>query len=68
MEAEVRGGDPGYTETSKMVAEAALCLAKDRSRLPERHGVLTPDAAMGDRLIERLRRAGISFDLLSSPA
>ena len=68
VEAEVRGGDPGYTETSTMVAEAALCLAKDRSRLPARYGVLTPAAAMGDRLIERLRRAGISFDLLSPAA
>ena len=26
---EVRGGDPGYTETAKMLAESALCLAFD---------------------------------------
>ena len=31
---EVTGGDPGYGETSKMLAESALCLARDE--LPER--------------------------------
>ena len=29
---EVAGGDPGYGETSKMLAEAALCLANDDLR------------------------------------
>src|SRR3546814_18990551 len=28
---EVSGGDPGYTETAKMLAESALSLAFDRS-------------------------------------
>lgn len=58
----VRGGDPGYGETSKMCAEAALCLARDRERLPERAGVLTPAVAMGEVLLERLTRAGIVFE------
>ncbi len=62
---EVRGGDPGYGETSKMLAESALCLAFDRDRLPERAGVLTTAVAMGDRLIERLQAAGITFELVS---
>ena len=31
---EVRGGDPGYSETSKMISESALCLALDRDQLP----------------------------------
>jgi short subunit dehydrogenase-like uncharacterized protein len=57
--AEVSGGDPGYGETSKMLSEAALCLAHDE--LPERAGQLTPAVAMGDALIARLRRAGIEF-------
>ena len=30
------GGDPGYGETSKMLAESALCLAHDD--LPDRAG------------------------------
>lgn len=60
----VSGGDPGYSETAKMVAESALCMAFDRERLPARAGVLTPAVAMGERLIERLQAAGIRFELL----
>lgn len=56
---EVTGGDPGYGETSKMLAESALCLAFDE--LPKRSGQLTPAAAMGNALIERLRKNGIKF-------
>ena len=58
---EVSGGDPWYTEASKMFAEAALCLAQDD--LPERAGQLTPAVAMGDVLTERLMRAGITFSV-----
>jgi short subunit dehydrogenase-like uncharacterized protein len=61
---ELSGGDPGYGESSKMVAESALCLAYDE--LAPRAGQLTPALAMGDALIARLRRSGISFDVLQS--
>jgi short subunit dehydrogenase-like uncharacterized protein len=61
---EVRGGDPGYTETAKMVAESALCLALDRDQLPARYGVLTTAVAMGDRLLARLQQAGITFSVV----
>lgn len=61
----VRGDrDPGYAETSKMVSEAALCLIEDRPRLPEHFGVLTPAVAFRNVLIERLQRAGITFETL----
>ncbi len=60
----VRGGDPGYTETAKMLAETGLCLTVDREELPTRAGVLTPAVAMGERLIKRLQRAGIAFEVL----
>jgi short subunit dehydrogenase-like uncharacterized protein len=56
---EVSGGDPGYGETSKMLAESALCLAHDE--LPQRSGQITPAVAMGQPLIDRLQRAGIEF-------
>lgn len=56
---EVTGGDPGYGETAKMLAESALCLSQDR--LPKRAGMLTPATAMGDKLIARLQKAGIEF-------
>ncbi|WFE41686.1 saccharopine dehydrogenase NADP-binding domain-containing protein [Micromonospora sp. WMMD998] len=59
---EVAGGDPGYDETAKMLAESALCLAFDD--LPETAGQLTPVAAMGDALLDRLVRAGITFRTL----
>jgi short subunit dehydrogenase-like uncharacterized protein len=61
---EVSGGDPGYGETSKMLAESGLCLAFDE--LPETAGQVTTAAAMGDALQARLQSAGISFNLLES--
>jgi len=61
---EVSGGDPGYGETSKMLAEAALCLAHDE--LPETAGQVTTAVAMGRPLVERLERRGISFRTLES--
>lgn len=62
---EVSGGEPGYAETSRMLAEAGLCLALDGESLPERYGVLTPAEAMGDALLARLRAIGIRFEILS---
>ncbi|MER6136901.1 saccharopine dehydrogenase NADP-binding domain-containing protein [Streptomyces sp. NPDC001815] len=56
---EVSGGDPGYGDTAKMLAESALCLAFDE--LPPVSGQVTTAVAMGDSLIERLRGAGIVF-------
>jgi short subunit dehydrogenase-like uncharacterized protein len=56
---EVSGGDPGYSETSKMLAESGLCLALDE--LPESSGQVTTAAAMGDMLLTRLQNAGIRF-------
>ncbi|MEV4945337.1 saccharopine dehydrogenase NADP-binding domain-containing protein [Streptomyces sp. NPDC053755] len=56
---EVSGGDPGYDETAKMLAESALCLAFDD--LPKTSGQVTTAVAMGDALIDRLRAAGIRF-------
>ncbi len=62
VQSEVAGGDPGYDETSKMLAESALCLAFDE--LPQRAGQLTPAVAMGDALRGRLQAAGIEFGVL----
>jgi short subunit dehydrogenase-like uncharacterized protein len=60
---EVSGGDPGYSETSKMLAEAALCLAHDE--LPPTAGQVTPAVAMGHALRERLIDAAIRFQTVS---
>jgi short subunit dehydrogenase-like uncharacterized protein len=59
---QVKGGDPGYGETSKMLAESAMCLARDE--LPPTAGQVTPAVAMGDKLISRLEHAGIEFSVL----
>ncbi|MEU4654667.1 saccharopine dehydrogenase NADP-binding domain-containing protein [Streptomyces sp. NPDC023723] len=56
---EVSGGDPGYDETAKMFAQAALALALDD--LPETAGQVTTAVAMGDALTARLRAAGLRF-------
>ena len=61
---EVSGGDPGYDETSKMLGETSMCLARDD--LPARSGQLTTAPAMGDALIARLERAGITFAVIGS--
>lgn len=58
----VSGGDPGYGETSKMLAESALCLAFDDN--PPTSGQVTTATAMGDNLLARLQKAGISFEVL----
>eukprot|EP00842_Homolaphlyctis_polyrhiza_P004046 jgi/Hompol1/4642/HPOL_003776-RA len=65
--------DPGYGETAKMISEAALCLALDRSKASVTGqtgsfqtlsgGVATPASAMGMLLVNRLRKAGMTFDV-----
>ncbi|MBT5387590.1 MAG: saccharopine dehydrogenase [Porticoccaceae bacterium] len=57
--------DPGYGCTAKMLAQAGLCLAFDLAKGDKEGGFLTPAAAMGDLLIERLNNhAGMSFSVL----
>ncbi len=54
--------DPGYGSTSKIVAEAALCLILEPLDIPG--GVWTPGAAMRERLVARLAaKAGLRFDV-----
>ena len=70
------GRDAGYWGTSRMLLEAGLCLVEEAegldvngSRRPRRlpgtcvGGVLTPAAACGEALIERLRAAGMRFEI-----
>ena len=54
-------GDPGYAATALMMGEAALCLALDSDRLPQRGGILTPAAAMNGAIVERLQAAGMTL-------
>ena len=61
-------GDPGYNATAVMMGESALCLALDRDKLPDRAGVLTPATAMNGALIDRLKAAGMTFEVERDPA
>ncbi len=63
MKARVAGDrDPGYGSTSKMLGEAAVCLAKDE--LSCGGGFWTPASAMGTALIDRLQaNAGLTFSI-----
>lgn len=66
LKARVSGDrDPGYGATSRMLGEAAVCLARDDLKCAG--GIWTPATAMGDHLIARLREnAGMSFELVGS--
>jgi short subunit dehydrogenase-like uncharacterized protein len=63
--ASVQGDmDPGYGSTSKMISEAAVCLASNLDMASG--GIWTPAAALGSALIDRLQQnAGLSFQLES---
>jgi short subunit dehydrogenase-like uncharacterized protein len=62
--ATVKGtSDPGYGETAKMISESALSLVRDGSAIRHEGGVLTPASCMGMPLVERLRRAGMTFEV-----
>ncbi|CAN5480924.1 saccharopine dehydrogenase NADP-binding domain-containing protein [soil metagenome] len=63
LHTRVSGGDPGYGETAKMLAESALCLAFDDN--PTTSGSVTTAQAMGDNLLARLGAAGMIFEVIS---
>ena len=59
--------DPGYGSTSRMLAQAALCLAQDISKEEVGGGFWTPASAMGKHLLARLEEhAGLSFEVVDS--
>ncbi|MBE0405657.1 saccharopine dehydrogenase family protein [Psychrobacter sp. AOP22-C1-22] len=59
--------DPGYGSTSRMLSQAALCLAQDVSKEEVGGGFWTPASAMGDKLLTRLKEhAGLSFEVIDA--
>jgi short subunit dehydrogenase-like uncharacterized protein len=65
--------DPGYWCTSRMVLEAALCLALERGRLDadpkvQKGGVLTAASALGETLVGRLKAAGLELEVMEAKA
>ena len=59
--AAVSGGEVDYEETARLALEMALCLLRDRPRLPAARagGVWAPAAGWGDTLLARLGRIGL---------
>ena len=57
--------DYGYGSTAVMLSESALCLALDGAQLQSEGGIRTPASTMGTRLVERLRAAGMTFQVQS---
>ncbi len=56
--------DPGYGATSRMLAESAVCLARDPEPRTKPGGFWTPASCLGMSLLTRLQqRAGIDFRL-----
>jgi len=55
-------GDFGYKATAVLLGECGLALAFDRVELSELTGVLTPAAALGDALLNRLPAAGVTLE------
>ncbi|CDJ69799.1 saccharopine dehydrogenase, putative [Eimeria necatrix] len=61
-------GDPGYSETAKMIAETALAVALELSCCSKLTGTLSPAAAAGEPLIRRLRAKGLQVEVNLEPA
>jgi len=55
--------DPGYGSASRMLAEAAVCLARGETDTPVEGGVSTPASGIGLPLVDRLEGAGVSFEV-----
>lgn len=56
-------GDAGYNETARMLTECALTLVLSEKDVPLKGGILTPAAALGMPLVERLRKAGLTLSV-----
>eukprot|EP00667_Euglena_gracilis_P005397 EG_transcript_5435 len=56
----------GYYETAHIAVEVALCLLKERARLPygSKGGVLTPSVACGSVLVDRLVATGMTLTVV----
>ena len=65
---EVSGPEPGYVATPAIFLAVAQCLLEERSSLPH-GGVFTPGAVFHQSsLVDRLKLAGLSFEVVSDEA
>ncbi|MDH3265094.1 MAG: saccharopine dehydrogenase NADP-binding domain-containing protein [Paracoccaceae bacterium] len=66
LKARITGqGDPAVESTTRMLVEAALCLAEDADRIKVGGGFWTPASALGPLLRDRItEHAGLKFEML----
>ncbi|XP_033000290.1 saccharopine dehydrogenase-like oxidoreductase [Lacerta agilis] len=65
---QVKGPEAGYVATPIAMVQAAVALLKDKSSLPKKGGVYSPGAAFSNtKLIDRLKKHGIEFSVISQP-
>jgi saccharopine dehydrogenase (NAD+, L-glutamate forming) len=62
VETIISGGDPGYTETAKMLSQSAFVLLEKVRSGGLNPGVRTPAEALGMNLVDRLKRQGIRIE------
>jgi len=62
LQVTLRGAD-AYEETARFVAESAMTLALDRQKLRFKGGVLSPMAAFGSTLVQRVHRGTFSMSV-----
>jgi len=58
----IKGGDPGYGDTSKFISEMALCILLQKDELLNSAGILTPVECTGELMYDRLINAKISIN------
>jgi len=70
VQTEIQGKrDMGYGSSARMIGEAAVCLALDKTAQAKAGGFWTPASCMGERLIERLEQnAEIKFSVVPGSA
>ncbi|RKO96778.1 hypothetical protein CAUPRSCDRAFT_7613, partial [Caulochytrium protostelioides] len=64
-------GDPGYSQTAKILGEVGLLLALETDKLKsyegpiplKQSGVITASAAFGNVLVDRLKKQGFTFNV-----
>ena len=62
VQLRVAGGDPGYSETAKFIAEASLQLAAMAPDEQPTGGFHTPASALGPALLDRLQAQGLTVE------
>lgn len=65
MVVRISGPEIGYVLTSITFVQSAICIVKERSKLPPNGGVYAPGCAFGEtNMLENLQRKGLKFEVI----